>query len=156
MIVRRRLEDTPPARRAVLLAVGTALLLAACEPRVSNHGYVPEPEQLARIELGVHNRLEIAEILGTPSTAALFGPDTWLYITERREEHAFFAPEIVDQSVVAIAFDDDGVAQEMASFSIEDGIVVDPVSRVTPTYGKQLGLLEQLFGNIGRFNTGSQ
>ncbi len=156
MILRRHLEDAPPTGRRVLLAVGAALALAACEPRVSNHGYVPDPERLARIELDVHGRIEVAEVLGTPSSTALFGQDTWLYITERREEHAFFSPEIVDRSVVAIAFDDRGVVREIASFSIEDGIVVDPVSRITPTHGKQLGLLEQLFGNIGRFNTEGQ
>ena len=34
--------------------------------------------------------------------------------------------------------------------------MVNPVSRTTPTYGKQLGLLEQLIGNVGRFNTEGQ
>ena len=36
--------------------------------------------------------------------------------------------------------------------TIEDGIVIDPVSRATPTHGRDLGLLEQLLGNIGRFD----
>ncbi|MBC6439478.1 MAG: outer membrane protein assembly factor BamE [Rhodospirillales bacterium] len=142
------------AWRSALLGVALAGTLAtsACEPRVSNHGYVPDPDTLARIEPGVHNRLEVAQFLGTPSTTTLFGAETWLYITELREEYAFFEPEIVDQNVVAIAFDDSGIVQEIANFSLENGLVVDPVSRTTPTYGKQLGLLEQLFGNIGRFN----
>lgn len=142
--------------RGLLLTIALAAGLAACEPRISTHGYVPNEQILSRIEPGLHNRLEVAQFLGTPSTTALFGAETWLYITERREEYAFFKPEIIDQSVIAIAFDDRGIVQEIAGYTLEDGIVVDPVSRTTPTYGKQLGLLEQLVGNVGRFNTEGQ
>ncbi len=142
--------------RSLLLAAVLAGGLGACEPRISTHGYVPDTQVLDRIEPGLHNRLEVAQFLGTPSTTALFGAETWLYITERREEYAFFRPEIIDQSVIAIAFDDRGIVQEIAGYSMEDGIVVNPVSRTTPTYGKQLGLLEQLIGNVGRFNTEGQ
>lgn len=142
--------------RGLLLAVALAAGLAACEPRISTHGYVPNEQILSRIEPGLHNRLEVAQFLGTPSTTALFGAETWLYITERREEYAFFHPEIIDQSVIAIAFDERGVVQEIAGYTLEDGIIVDPISRTTPTYGKQLGLLEQLVGNVGRFNTEGQ
>ena len=142
--------------RAVAFSLLAATALSACEPRISTHGYVPDPDVVSRVEPGVHNQLEVAQLLGTPSTAALFGEQTWLYITERREEFAFFKPEIVSQDVLAIAFDDRGVVHEIASFSLEDGLVVDPVSLTTPTYGKKLGLLEQLFGNIGRFNTEGQ
>jgi len=148
-----RLAD---ACRRIVLGMTVATALAACEPRISTHGYVPDPEAVARVEPGVHNQLEVVQFLGTPSTASLFGEPTWLYITERREEFAFFKPEIISQDVVAIAFDNRGVVVEVASFSMEDGLVVDPVSRTTPTYGKELGLLEQLFGNIGRFNTEGQ
>ncbi len=142
--------------RSVMLATALVGGLAACEPRISTHGYVPDQEVMDRVEPGVHNRLEVAQFLGTPSTTALFGAETWLYITERREEYAFLKPEIIDQSVIAIAFDDRGVVQEIAGYSLEDGIVVNPVSRTTPTYGKQLNLLEQLIGNVGRFNTEGQ
>jgi outer membrane protein assembly factor BamE (lipoprotein component of BamABCDE complex) len=144
--------------RARTTMLATALLagLAACEPRISTHGYVPNQEVMDRIEPGVHNRLEVAQFLGTPSSTALFGAETWLYITARREEYAFFKPEIIDQSVIAIAFDERGVVQEIAGYTLEDGIIVNPISRTTPTYGKQLGLLEQLIGNVGRFNTEGQ
>ena len=147
----------PPRRagtlRTLLAASAIALAAAACQPRISTHGYVPEPEELARIEPGVHNRLEVAQFLGTPSTTAMFGEETWLYITEKREEFAFFKPEIIEQQVVAIAFNDAGVVNTVDEYLLADGYLVDPVTRTTPTYGKQIGLLEQLLGNIGRFNT---
>jgi outer membrane protein assembly factor BamE (lipoprotein component of BamABCDE complex) len=138
-------------------AKAAAVLLVAfstwsCQERVSTHGYIPDPEALSRIEPGVHNRLEVAQFLGSPSTTAMFGEETWLYITERRREFAFFKPEIVEQQVVAIAFDNAGVVDAVDEYLLADGLLVDPVTRTTPTYGKQVGLMEQLLGNMGRFN----
>ena len=94
----------------------TALVLGACTPRLTTHGYVPDPDALQRIEPGVHNELEVAQFLGTPSTTALFGQSTWLYITERTEAYAFLEPEVVDQRVVAIAFNDAGVVSEVDEY----------------------------------------
>ena len=37
-------------------------------------------------------------------------------------------------------------------FELEDGQEVAMVERETPTRGKELSLLQQLFGNLGRFN----
>ena len=148
------LPTGPAIRRlaSVVVLAGVALGSWSCQERVSTHGYVPDPEAVARIEPGVHNRLEVAQFLGTPSTTAMFGEETWLYITERREEFAFFKPEIVDQQVVAIAFDDSGVVDSIDEYLLADGLLVDPVTQTTPTYGKQVGLLEQFLGNVGRFN----
>jgi len=141
-------RKTARALVATLLTVGA---LSACTPRITTHGYVPDPEALSRIQPGVHNEIEVAQFLGTPSTVAEFGQPTWLYITERTEAYAFLEPEVVDQRVVAIAFNDQGIVTEVDQYILEDGYLVDPVTRTTPTYGKELGLLEQLIGNIGRF-----
>ena len=134
-----------------MAAVLVAGALTACSPRITTHGHVPDPEALARIQPGVYNELEVAQFLGTPSTTVLFGEPTWLYITERTEAIAFLEPDVVDQRVVAIAFNDTGVVSQVDEYVLADGILVDPVTRTTPTYGKELGLLEQLLGNIGRF-----
>jgi outer membrane protein assembly factor BamE (lipoprotein component of BamABCDE complex) len=137
--------------RATVAAIVLAGVLGACTPRITTHGFVPDPEALDRIQPGVHNEVEVAQFLGTPSTTALFGQPTWLYITERTEAYAFLEPEVVDQRVVLIAFNDSGVVTEVDEYIMEDGYLIDPVTRTTPTYGKELGLLEQLLGNIGRF-----
>ncbi len=127
-----------------------ALALAACGPRISNHGYVAVPGALAQLEAGVHDRQAVDRLLGTPSATALFGGETWFYIGIAREEFAFYRPDAVSQTVTAIAFDDDGTVREVVSFDMADAAAIEPVERVTPTYGRQLGLLEQLFGNLGR------
>ena len=130
--------------------------LAACEPRVSVHGQVLDHQAIENLQPGVHDQAQVEEALGTPSTSTLFGDDTWFYISQRRSTSVLSLPETEEQTVVAVAFDDSGIVREIAMLTIEDGIAIDPVSRSTPTYGRELGLLEQLLGNIGRFDSTSQ
>ncbi|MCE2520886.1 MAG: outer membrane protein assembly factor BamE [Alphaproteobacteria bacterium] len=142
-----------PLRLAIIAApVLVATVLAACEPRVSRHGQVLDQEAVASIEPGVDHRSEVSRRLGTPSSRSLFGEDTWFYISQHRTTSVLSLPETESQTVVAIAFDSSGIVEEVAMLTIEDGIVIDPVSRATPTHGRDLGLLEQLLGNIGRFD----
>ena len=143
---------TPFQLATIAAAVLVATVLAACEPRVSRHGQVLDREIVAGIEPGVDHRSEVTRRLGTPSSRSLFGEDTWFYISQYRTTSILSLPETESQTVVAIAFDSSGIVEEDAMLTIEDGIVIDPVSRATPTHGRDLGLLEQLLGNIGRFD----
>ena len=133
------------------VAVLLSLALAACAPTVVVHGYVPDETLLASVQSGTDSKDTIIEKRGSPSSIATFDDNTWIYFSKRSETFAFFEPEVVDQKVVAINFTDDGTVEEVKRFTLEDGRLIDPVTRTTPTHGRELGLLEQLFGNIGRF-----
>jgi hypothetical protein len=39
-------------------------------------------------------------------------------------------------------------------YGLEDGRVIDLATRTTPTFGRELTVLQQLFGNIGNFDPG--
>lgn len=147
---RRRRVGAPWAR--ALAAAAIASVAWGCVPRIHELGYVSDPAALAKIKPGVQTKLEVAQLMGTPSTTAVFGDETWLYITQRQEAYAFFKPEITEQDVIAIAFNKQGIVDSIHNYTLKNGINVQPVSKTTPTYGKQYGLLEQLIGNIGRFN----
>ncbi|MEO1613736.1 MAG: outer membrane protein assembly factor BamE, partial [Pseudomonadota bacterium] len=45
---------------------------------------------------------------------------------------------------------DAGRVTNVARYGIEDGQVIDLITRTTPTYGREITILQQLFGNIGR------
>ena len=136
-----------------LLAVALGVALAACARTEEVRGYVPDEDLLAEVQPGKQSRDQVAEILGSPSTVATFEAksDTWYYITTRSEHFAFFDDKIVDQQVVAIDFDESGRVKQVRRFDMDDGREIDPVDRETPTRGREFGLFEQLFGNIGRF-----
>ncbi len=50
---------------------------------------------------------------------------------------AFQKLKVVDQSVLAIYFDKDGVVTRRANYTLKDGKVFDTITRVTPTGGKR-------------------
>ena len=134
-----------------LAAIAVAVSLGACSPTSEVRGYVPDEERLGSIEPGVHDRRAVAEVLGSPSSVATFEHKTWYYITRHTEQLAFFDAKVTDQQVVAVHFNDDGLVEDVRRYTMEDGKIIDPVDRRTPTRGKELTLLQQLFGNLGRF-----
>lgn len=140
--------------RTLLGTAGIAaiLFLGACTPTITQHGYVPDEDRIASIRTELDDRESIRAKLGSPSTLTAFGDETWLYVSRRVEEFAFYSPKVLDQQVVAINFNDRGFVSDIRRLNLEDGRLVDPVSRETPTLGRELGVFEQLFGNLGRFN----
>jgi outer membrane protein assembly factor BamE (lipoprotein component of BamABCDE complex) len=137
-----------------LAALGLVLALAACEPILRSHGYTPSPEKLAQISEGVDTRGSVQRKIGRPAMNDLYATDdAWYYVSSIVKEESYKAPVVIDRKVVAIEFDEQGIVTGVGQFGLEDGQIVDLVTRTTPTYGSQLTILEQLFGNIGA-NTG--
>jgi outer membrane protein assembly factor BamE (lipoprotein component of BamABCDE complex) len=141
-------------RRTLLVTVSLAVALAAgaCTPRIDQRGNKPDEDQVVLINPGVDDKNRVAELIGTPSVISTFNDRTWYYISKRTETVAFFDPETVDQEVLAISFDDNGVVDNMRIYGPEDGRTIAYVDRTTPTEGNELTLIQQLLGNLGRFN----
>jgi outer membrane protein assembly factor BamE (lipoprotein component of BamABCDE complex) len=131
-----------------------AVALAACSPRIDQRGNLLDPDSVLTIQPGVQTKDQVAELLGTPSTVGTFDDKSWYYISKRTETTAFFAPDITDQQVVVVKFDDLDVVRKVQFYGMNDAYEIEPVDRVTPTYGQKLTILQQLFGNIGRFTKG--
>ena len=134
----------------VTALVGTT---AACESTIDVHGNAPPPERLEMVKIGHFTRDDVAGLLGTPSSTEPFGDDSWYYISSRFESWAFFAPKEIEREIVAIDFDRSGYVSDIRKLSMENGKQISMVERETPTEGHDLGILEQLLGNVGRFNT---
>lgn len=144
-----------PFTRAFAVAVLLALSLSACQHTINDRGYMPDPDDLARIKPGVQGRDEVREILGSPSSQGPLADadDRWFYISRKTSTVAFFKPDVLDQKVLEIDFDKNGIVSEVRNYTLKDGEQIDPVTRKTPSPGRELGFFEQLIGNIGRFNS---
>ena len=70
-------------------------------------------------------------------------------MSSTREQFAFYRPKTSERTVTAIKFGDDDSVQEVGLFNVEDGQTIRYASAETPTRGRELGLLEQIFGTIG-------
>lgn len=136
--------------RIILVSAGLGLAIAACAPIKDTRGYVPQKERIAQIKVGSQNKDEVYSILGSPSTKATFDGDVWYYISSKTERLGFFAPKTVERNIVAVGFDDNDVVSKVAHYGLKDGRVVNFVDRTTPTRGKELTFLEQMFGNVGK------
>lgn len=137
--------------QAKAIIVGSCLLaLMGCNKTVDVHGYMPSENQIAQVEVDRTSKDDVVATLGTPSVVSTFDAQTWYYVTKRTKRTAFFDPNIIDQQVLAIHFDDANTVKQIVQYDVEDGKVIDPVDRETPTRGKELGILEQLLGNAGR------
>ncbi len=142
-------------RAGRLLTAGImAVALGGCELGFTDtRGYVPDEESLSRLEPGRQNRDDVQQLLGSPASQGVFDAEqSWYYIMRKTYQFAFLQPEVLDQRVVVVHFDDGGTLRDVRRYNLEDGIVVDPVTRETPSPGKELGFLEQLLGNLGKFN----
>ena len=90
-------------------------------------------------------------LLGSPSSVSVLDGQDWYYIGSRFRTFAFFGPEVLERQVVAITFDPNGVVQSLDALGAENGREVRLVERETRTRGNDLTIVQQLLGNVGRF-----
>lgn len=135
----------PALTLAIALSVG-------CTPTLDVRGNDPLPEMMAMIQLGKTSREDVQAFLGSPSTTSILGDETWQYISSKTETVAFFEPEVKERRVVSIIFDASGVVKKIVTKELQDGREITSVTRETPTAGREMTILEQLVGNVGRFS----
>ena len=133
---------------AATLVVG--LLLGGCAKDIEARGNLPTPEALAKLAPGEQTRQDVQGILGTPATTAAFDNETWYYISAHTTQYAFYPNHELDRTIYVVSFDNRGILSGVRKMSLEDGQPVTVASRETPTKGRDVSLLEQLLGNIGR------
>jgi len=146
------LSASRPTIAGLLLAA--SLGLGACTLGFTEtRGFVPNDDDLARLEPGRQTRDDVQQLLGTPASQGVFDADqSWYYIVRKTHKFAFFEPEVLEQRVVVVQFDGEGQLAEVRRYSFEDGIIIDPVTRTTPSPGKELTFIEQLIGTVGKYN----
>ncbi|QDL93369.1 outer membrane protein assembly factor BamE [Paroceanicella profunda] len=138
-----------------VLTVAGCMAVSGCSPTYRGHGYAPKPEELSAIVAGQDTKSSVRTKIGRPGTQGLVSGDAWYYVGSTEKEYLFYAPEVIDRTVVVVLFDDQGTVQNVRQFGLEDGKVIDLVTRTTPTYGKELNVAQQLLGNIFNFNSSS-
>lgn len=129
------------------------MALGACSPVVTTHGNFIEDTEIKAVESGVTTKSTIQSKFGPPTNIAPFNPNLWYYIGQVNETEAFGVRQTVDRRVVEVTFDDRDRVVSIVEKKLEDGQDIALADQTTPTYGNEYSLLQQLIGNIGRFNT---
>lgn len=139
------------ALASVLVAVA---MLPACTRVQNTMGYIVDETLVAEVKPGIDNRDSVQKALGRPSIAGAWDDKTWYYVSRNTAQTAFLMPVPTAQSIIAVSFDAKGNVTSVNRRGLEQIAKVDPVGDKTPTLGRETGVLEDLFGNIGRFGSG--
>jgi outer membrane protein assembly factor BamE (lipoprotein component of BamABCDE complex) len=116
------------------------------------HGYQADPRSLEQIKVG-SSAEQVLNVMGTPSTTSTVGGDAWYYVTQVTTHMvAFVDPHVVDQHVYAVYFDKAKKVTRIANYGIQDGKIVDFISRTTPTGGTESTFLRGMLTNLLKFN----
>lgn len=138
-------------RLPAIAAVSLLLMTGACAPITSHQGFQAIEANPKDVKIGVDTKATVQERLGSPSTISTFDPNTWYYVSQVTDRVSFYRPQVKSRDIIAINFDrTTEQVTAVNSYTLKDGKVVAFNGRETPTRGRELTILEQLLGNVGR------
>lgn len=129
-------------------ALALAAALAACSPVDRGHGYAPKAEELSLIIPGQDDQGSVRTKIGRPGGSGIINANAWYYVGTTVRNYTYNPPEVVDRTVVAVLFDDQGIVTDVGQYGIENGQIIDLVTRTTPTYGRERTVIQQLLDNV--------
>jgi outer membrane protein assembly factor BamE (lipoprotein component of BamABCDE complex) len=139
------------AALAVLAAVTLAGGLSACSPITSYSGFQAIDSDPKDVAVGTDTKSTVRAKLGSPSVQSTFDPNVWFYVNQVKERIAFRKPKVTQRNVTAIVFNKDTEMVETVNvYTLKDGKVIAFNDRETPTRGREMTVLEQLLGSVGR------
>ena len=142
-------------RRAAPTALAVGLLaglgLAACSPITAYSGFQAIDANPKDVAVGTDTKSTVRAKLGSPSAVSTFDPNVWFYVNQVKERVAFRRPRVISRDVTAVAFNKETEAVEVVNtYTLKDGKVIAYNARETPTRGREMTILEQLLGSVGR------
>ena len=139
-------------RNAALL--GALALVSGCSSIVDHRGYLVDESLVQSVHPGIDNRQSVQGTLGQPTFVSQFGQPVWYYVSSTTSQKPFTSPKITKQMVLAVKFDQAGNVVSAERSGIERVVRIRPDGDKTPTLGRERGILEDLFGNIGQVGAG--
>lgn len=140
---------------ALIAALAAVSPLAACDVfdmPVQSRGNRVEAEHLKELNPGVSTRTDVTALIGSPTTKAPFDDNTWIYVGLVTQSRIGRTPGVLSQEAVVLTFDDRGILRGIETRTEKDSLPVTVSERSTPSPGTEASFMQQLFGNIGRFN----
>ena len=142
-------------KKIAQLAMVASLIvpLMACsgfDPKTTTRGNLPTPSEISKISVG-STKQQVLDVFGPPLSIGAFDNNTWIYMKRQTESHAFFTPKITKYKLLALRLKDGKVA-EIAQRTVNDLRNPPKVNDKTPGAAPEPSWLDEVLGNIGRFN----
>ncbi|MDY0028358.1 MAG: outer membrane protein assembly factor BamE [Pseudobdellovibrionaceae bacterium] len=137
---------------ALCLLTFSAGYLSACTPQLATRGNLLEDYQMKEVLPGIDTKDDVVRKIGSPTTVAPFDENTWYYLGQKTEKNGVLDPKVTKERIVVVTFNaEDGMVDKIVQR--QDGREDIPVvQRTTPTTGNDYTFIQQMLGNIGKFN----
>ena len=128
-----------------------ASVIVACSPVTAQRGNMLEDAQLPKIVPGESSMTDVLRTFGSPTAQSTFDNKIWYYIGQETEKYGILDSEITEERIVSVTFDEQGIVQAVEEVDAQRQDI--PYSEdKTQTHGNDFTFLQQLLGNVGRFN----
>ncbi len=139
-------------KQTFILSLIAGFLLTGCTPMVANRGNLLEDYQMKELAPGVDGRDEVVRKIGSPTTVAPFDDNTWYYMGQKTSKTGILDAKITEERIVIVTFDPvDGLVDRVVERK-EGREDIPLVQRKTPTTGNEFTVIQQMMGNLGKFN----
>lgn len=138
----------------VLLLLPSLLGCSIIETPRTLRGHRVDPDLLSELVVGTSTRKDVESLIGSPTARATFDDNQWIYISQTTHTRIGQTPGVLKQNVTVLSFDPSGVLRAVKRLDEADGRDVAMASGATPSPGSEASFLQQLLGNVGRYNVG--
>lgn len=128
-----------------------AVALSACVKRTEFRGYYFDEQGSEEIKPGMHVA-DVMEKFGSPTTSSAFGQPAFFYVHAKYEQKMFFSPTLTQQDIIAVYFSKDGKVEAVKKYTLADANDIGFSNDATIIEGNEMGIFEQIMGNVGRFS----
>jgi len=135
--------------RLKTLLLCAVALAGGCQLGQSVAGNKVSDDKVVQLHEGL-TKQEVSNLIGSPSARNPLGEDVWVYIGQDIVRPPFRMPVEKSRTVLRLTFLD-GKLADVQQKSLEDGNRIRPMRSRTEIEGLSLSLVEQIIGNIGRF-----
>ena len=144
-----------PTRLVPLLLLIASIGLEGCQylqPNQQTRGNMVDEIDYGQLVAGTSTRADVTSLIGSPTTRATFDDDTWIYVGMRTQPTIGGFPAISRQQVLVLNFDANGTLRSIHRSTEKDAVQVAMDGRTTPSPGSEASVLQQVIGNVGRYN----
>jgi len=138
-------------KTALPLTIAALALLSGCAPTVQVHGNMVKDYQIQQLSPGQDSVSDVLRKLGSPTTRSTFDDNIWYYMGQVTEKKGILDNKVTDERIIMLTFSDEGLLEKVENVN-GDRLDLPYAKKETPTSGNEVTIMQQLLGNVGRFN----
>lgn len=140
-----------PALPLALVLIATS----ACTPMLETHGNFLQTHTIQSVQVNTDTRVDVVKKLGSPTTIAPFDDKVWYYLGQKMIKKGIFDSKVDEERIVMVQFNEEGTVAAINNVK-SDRLDIPLNDGKTQTGGNEVTVLQQLLGNLGKFNGSSQ